>query len=301
MRKLGAASCSGFTLIELLTVIAIVSLVVSLLTPAINNARETARRISCTSQMRQLSLAVTRHVDTYQYFPSNGGFLPGNTIKSTTGEDVVISTDDFEVGFKYQWGVGKPATLPINQTGSWAYSILPFVEETSAHQNVEFRRVQPLFLCPSRGRRNPAVPVNDEYANYESGGWAWAKTDYCANARITPNFPFIMHAASVTDGLSSTFLLGEKAYDPNVQRTTNWYWDEPIFSGGSKGTARAGLLIVGDGVGIAYKENWGSAHRDGAVFAAADGRTQFVSIAIDWEVMRASLSPNEGEFQRYEE
>jgi type II secretory pathway pseudopilin PulG len=294
-------SRKAFSIIELLMVIAVCSLMISLTIPVVSSARESARRVSCQSSLRQLGMAVTRHVDTYKFFPSNGGFREGNTIKSTTNRDVVISTDDFEAGFLFQWGVGKPATQPSDQTGSWCFSILPYIDENVAYQTVEFQIRQPLFLCPSRARLTAAVPQNDEYGNYVTGGWAWAKTDYAGNARVTPNFPFILHSAGITDGLSQTLLVGEKSFDPSVQRNTSWYWDEPLFSGGSKGTARAGLAIVADGIGVDYKENWGASHRDGAYFVVADGRTQFISKAIDWEIMRASLSPDGGEYQRYEE
>jgi prepilin-type N-terminal cleavage/methylation domain-containing protein len=290
----------AFTIIELLVCIAIIGLLVSLTMPAVSSAREAARRVTCQSDVRQLAFAMVRCVDTYKYFPSNGGYQPGCTVKSTTGNDVVISTDDFDVGFLFKWGVGKPIASINNQPGSWAYTVLPFIDENNAHQNVLFKIKQPLYLCPSRGRHNVAVPVDDNYGNYESGGWAWAKTDYAANSRICPNFPFNLHSAGVTDGLSKTYMLGEKAFDPSVQRATSWYWDEPIFSGGSKGTARSGLTIVNDGVDISFKENWGSAHRDGANFTTCDGTVLFVSDAIDWQVMRAMLSPNEGEYERYE-
>ena len=76
-----------------------------------------------------------------------------------------------------------------------------------------------------------------------------------------------------------------------------WYWDEPIFSGGSKGTARAGLVIAPDGRGIPFKHNWGSAHSNGAFFAIADGSTRFGGQNIDWKVIRALLTPDGREIE----
>jgi hypothetical protein len=102
---------------------------------------------------------------------------------------------------------------------------------------------------------------------------------------------------AVSDGLSQTYAAGEKAVDPSVHTSTSWYWDEPIFSGGSKGTARAGLSVFRHGVNIAYRENWGSAHPGGAHFAILDGSTQMVDPSIDWKVMRALLTPSGGEFE----
>ena len=80
----------------------------------------------------------------------------------------------------------------------------------------------------------------------------------------------------------------------------SWYWDEPIFSGGSKGTARAGLRISEDGRGIEFKENWGSAHPQGAQFGLADGSVHFIAASIDWKAMRALLTPDGGEVEALE-
>jgi hypothetical protein len=112
-----------------------------------------------------------------------------------------------------------------------------------------------------------------------------------------PNLPFVLSLASVTDGLSNTFSLGEKAFDRRVHVATSWYWDEPLFSGGSKGTARSGLAIIPDGVNIAFKDNWGSAHPAGAIFGKIDGSTRLIGSTVDYRTMRALLTPSGGEIE----
>ena len=287
----------GFTILELLVVIAIISLLISLLVPAVQMAREAARRAACMNNLRQLGLGLQQHISNHNRFPGNGGHTALSQIKSTTGSMVDIQTEDFNAGQTFVWGVGNPRPGRAGQSGSWGYAILPFLDQAVAYESVDFRTKQALFLCPSRARQDAAVPANDSYGNYESGGWAWSKTDYAANSRVSPNLPLILRVASVTDGLSQTFALGEKAFDPDVQTATSWYWDEPIFSGGSKGTARSGLLIVGDGRGVPFRNNWGSAHPQGAMFAIADGAARFVSHTIDWKVLRALLTPDGGEVE----
>ncbi len=290
----------AFTLIELLVSIAIISILASLILPAVQNAREAARRLQCSSNLRQLGLALQQHELQFHRIPNNGGPTAESLVLSANGMQEPIRTEDFEANELFRWGIGNPKPASAGQPGSWAYSILPFIEQTPAYQQVDFKVVQPLFLCSSRARPKPSVPVNDIHGRYEATGWAWSKTDYCGNARVTPNIPLVLTFTSITDGLSQTFAIGEKAYDRSVHTSTCWYWDEPIFSGGSKGTARAGLRISPDGIGIAFKDNWGSAHAQGAQFSLSDGAVRFVAKDIDWNAMRALLTPDGGEVETNE-
>jgi hypothetical protein len=212
-----------------------------------------------------------------------------------------IETEDFNANQTYRWGIGNPqGDQKGGQPGSWAYSILPYVEQASAYQDVAISARQPLYLCPSRARQDPQVPIDDANGRYDAAGWAWSKTDYAGNQRVTPNAPLRLRLASISDGLSQTYLIGEKAFDRSIQTPTSWYWDEPIFSGGSKGTARTGLRITGDGIGIVFRDNWGSAHPQGAQFGLADGSVHFISSTIDWKTMRALLTPDGGEVESLE-
>src|SRR3954454_16603437 len=95
----------GFTLVELLVVIAIIGILVALLLPAIQAAREAARRSQCTNNLKQLSLGALNHEATFKAFPSSG--------------------------LGYGW-VGDPNYgSGRTQPGGWIYNVLPFIEEQS--------------------------------------------------------------------------------------------------------------------------------------------------------------------------
>lgn len=288
---------TGFTLIEMMVVLAVIGLLMSLLLPAVQNARAAARRLSCSNNLRQFGIALHAHVAAHELIPGNGGPARDSKIENAAGVPITIETEDYAAGTTFQWGVGSPDRLPRDQTGSWGYALLPFLDQQSAFDAVELavESPQPLFLCPDRARPPVAVPVDDQFGRYVSAGYAWAKTDYAANGRLIPNRPYYVRVRDITDGLSQTIAVGEKAFDPQVQTATSWYWDEPLFSGGSRGTSRTGVRILPDKVGIEFRHHWGSPHLGGAQFLIADGSVRFIGESIDWKVMRDSLTPQGGE------
>src|SRR5688500_16003578 len=105
-RNATTSATRGFTLVELLVVIAIIGVLVALLLPAIQAAREAARRTQCINNLKQLCTACQLHVDTYGFLPSGGW-------------------GDWWVGCPDQ-GAGK------NQPGTWTYQLLSFIEESAS-------------------------------------------------------------------------------------------------------------------------------------------------------------------------
>ncbi len=284
----------AFTLVELLTVIAIIGILVALIIPAIQAAREAGRRTTCTNNLKQIGIALQAHQAAHKSFPNNGGFTEKSLILDTTENLIPISTTNYAEVTTFQWGVGQPGKHPREQSGCWAYALMPYAEQSAAYRAVRFTEIQHLYLCPTRDRLRPEPTQEDQFGSYESGGWAWAKTDYAGNKFAFPNLPDVTAPKDIFDGLSQTIAIGEKAFNPSRQIPTSWYWDEPLFSGGADGTVRDGTKIVTDGDN-SYRWNWGSAHSGYVDFLYFDGSVHRKSNAIEEKVLRQLLEIENGQ------
>jgi prepilin-type N-terminal cleavage/methylation domain-containing protein len=139
----------GFTLVELLVVIAIIGILVALLLPAVQAAREAGRRMSCQNNLKQLGLAAHNHHDTLGVLPTAGR--------------------DWHQSLGYAAGVYDPVRhIPFvkeKQVAGWAFQILPFMEQVNVHQGIGFtadavgdnarllqanQMVIPTHYCPTR-------------------------------------------------------------------------------------------------------------------------------------------------------
>ncbi len=285
----------GYTLIEVLVVIGVISILIGLLMPAVQQVREAAARISCANNLKQLGLALQVHHDTYGVFPSNGGWDGQQTIPSTSGQPTVIYSWDINEPQPQYWGVGDPRLSPRQQTGSWAYAILPFIEQQAIYQNRAWDATVKIYFCPSRRGPLAEAPVDDQFGGYNGGGWEWAKIDYAANGLAIPNRPRCLRIANFTDGTSNTVLVGEKALDRRYYTTQTWNWDEPYFAGGSGGTQRFGAVLTQDLPGALFPNNWGSPHAAGVEFVFADGSVRLVHYGTPSAVVWALLTPAGGE------
>ncbi len=211
----------GFTLVELLVVIAIIGILIALLLPAVQAAREAARRSQCTNNLKQLGLALQNYHDTARSFPPSGVLAGDRNLTAPTSV--------------------AAATLPYHHT--WLVGLLPFMEQTPLYDSINLQRpiwqqqtaVQtqiPTLLCPSSplvdlsGTRNIAYT---EYAGSEGYHW-WTGMTYSSTS-TDPNNVAIHTAlqatqpaldisglfaitktrriADVTDGTSNTVVVAE--------------------------------------------------------------------------------------------
>jgi prepilin-type N-terminal cleavage/methylation domain-containing protein len=233
---------SGFTLVELLVVIAIIGILIALLLPAVQAAREAARRSQCQNNLKQISLATMNFENTFKALPSGG--------------------------WGWHWMGDPDAGYDKNQPGSWIYSILPFLEESGvrniaaglplAQKRVELMKLSetpiPTMNCPTRRRGIPyAYYYTDNYRNMNLPKVA-VRGDYgaCMSGKVSPtdgfNEPLTLEEGRTTfdwdkalrdknkllipldgvviyhtpvelrrisDGTSSTYLIGEKFLELN--------------------------------------------------------------------------------------
>lgn len=245
-------SRTAFTLVELLVVIAIIGILVGLLLPAVQAAREAARRMQCTNNMRQIGLALYNFESARKKLPPSSVQLPNGTV--TAG----FNAQEMQ---EYQ-KVGTPGTLGQNFAKQcFLTSVLPFLEQSNVlNSGVGFDQKQdwfiaqnrpaasvkiPTFVCPSNGSSLRQVDTARlsaaERTTYASGGnWSPATSDYMAVNRannraavwnaITNNAPAypgddsikgvlgtnaFTRLSAITDGLSNTVMIAEAAGRPS--------------------------------------------------------------------------------------
>ncbi len=298
----------GFTLVELLVVIAIIGILIALLLPAVQSARETARRLQCSNNLKQLGLACLTHEGTQGFFPTGG------------------------------WGclwVGDPDRgFDEDQPGGWVYNVLPFLEQQALHdlgagsddsgKKAAVRTLvqTPLtFLnCPSRrssatytNNRGTLVAYNAGSVN-SSSDTGRSRTDYAANAgtlnawdcdgpttlsevptydRWLPSSSYngivFMRSkttmAQVSDGTSNTLLLGEKYLNPeNYLTGADGGDNENMYIGHGNDVLRwthPNYPPRQDQAGYACSFCFGSAHAGGFNTVFCDGSVHTISYTID--------------------
>lgn len=309
----------GFTLVELLVVVAIIGVLVALLLPAVQGARESARRSSCTNHLHQLALAAHSYVATKGHFPAGVEQRYFNQSVSHRGVPLFVRLLPHLEGQSVVDGWDEVDPLRNTVGGIDARTAV----------------VLPELLCPS-----DVVPVNP--VTTQPHGWRQALSSYGGNGGTRNYFPNVattdgmfhttgeasepnpwqkpVRPAQVTDGLSHTLLFGERSHsDPNFEALTaarggdalaSWGWWGA--SGSRKMIGHVTLCTAGT-INFAmpvspspdtYADlaeqrltSFGSSHPGGANFALADGSVQFLAEELSLEVLRTAGTRAGGELQ----
>jgi len=175
----------GFTLVELLVVIAIIGILVALLLPAVQAAREAARRMQCSNNVKQVGLAFQLYHDSFRQFPWAGRNF-SHCCNST-----------------------------IRDYWTWAFHILPYMEQQNlvdqTSNAVVYATPVSTFYCPTR--RSPSVYNNTSRLDY-AGNTGSSTSSASTDGMLEESNRVRIKMSSVTDGTSSTILVGEKQLHP---------------------------------------------------------------------------------------
>ncbi|QDT15468.1 DUF1559 domain-containing protein [Alienimonas californiensis] len=201
---------SGFTLIELLVVIAIIAILVSLLLPAVQQAREAARRSTCQNNLKNLGLALHNYHSTYKTFPIwRGGTQDGNSNNSNQGNlSPLVSLLPYMDQTALWNQISKPLSLNVN--GSTRSTPWPPMGPAVWRTNyLPWRTQVASYLCPSDGSNSGNVIGDTNYAfNLGDNGRA-ANTGNLSQARGPWVNRKSLGLRDLKDGTTSTLLMGE--------------------------------------------------------------------------------------------
>lgn len=325
MRPMPARPHRGFTLIELLVVIAIIAVLIALLLPAVQSAREAARRAQCINNLKQIGLAM------HNFESTNGFFPPTFAISTPTFALAGITLNtapDFYQACPPQ--LGSFASIPL-VTHSWCALILPYAEQSAAFNTYNFSNAGPSYqnsttiatqlnfmLCPSAPPyrldtfTTPFLPgakfimAAGDYAVADGIDGSWATRGYVDSDGTTNSLVGLLRGnvlrriAEVTDGTSNTIMVSEDAGRPLSYRKGNTIVANRRESGAGWADYESEFYIDGDGYAPCHtncsnNNEIYAFHPGGANHVFADGSVRFVKETTNSKVMGRLITYNRGE------
>jgi prepilin-type N-terminal cleavage/methylation domain-containing protein/prepilin-type processing-associated H-X9-DG protein len=289
----------AFTLIELLIVITVAAILVAILLPAVQSAREAARKSHCRSNLKQIGLALHNYEETHRAYPIS-------------------------------WGESRWSS--DTRSFSWLVQILPFIDQTALYESIEFGKTIeshhlniiatpiPTYICPTDATQS--VREDRHRAEGEPLGFPAAITSYrgvagsnwaegvfqnmssqgrnagqdngflrgngiFSGGYLEPGFfapPQLTRPRDILDGFSQTAMVGESVADWNSHSWWFWHsWQAGTTAIPLNYCAQRGVVCFDD-----WRVNFGfhSRHTEGANFVMADGSVKFMNDKIDLTIYR---------------
>lgn len=308
----------GFTLVELLVVIAIIGVLVGLLLPAVQAAREAARRMQCSNNLKQLGLSLHNYHDAFKRFPGGSSSIPG------VGDGVNGNSQPWVAG---QW-----------RKGSQLVKLLPFIEQTALFnaipmdRDVElwFTQTQPAgsplgtiqprviqiptFVCPSDppsridiavgnygvSMGSQAMPANGAactlYPNHLNGPTGHGSSNNPSNiSGVFSRFHWAAKLADMSDGTSNTICIGEIRPNCADHHNNGWHHGNALWTstvppinfntcrGEAGGSPPTGAARTCNSFDVwMTSQGFKSKHVGGAQFVLGDGSVHFITSNIDY-------------------
>jgi prepilin-type N-terminal cleavage/methylation domain-containing protein len=308
MSFLSHRRAAAFTLVELLVTIAIIGVLVALLLPAVQAAREAARRISCSNNLKQIGLSFQNYHDTWHYFPP-GGVTFGPCCNSPSYESWPILLlpymENNNLSVQYDFTQNNEAAINkvVRETKNnvFACASEPLTPqllkpESGPGNTMEYRTASYRGV----GGKSDGTGWWDSYPQYTSLPLEWRGVLHLVDGRGDLNCEKI---ATVTDGTSNTWLVGEYSTSTRPRRKTFWAYSYGSYNRSDCVAQSRTLLndydrcasISGPGLEQACNRGWGSFHPGVIQFLLVDGSVRPVSTTIDMGLFADLASIGGGE------
>jgi len=296
----GSRPGRGFTLVELLVVIAIIGILIALLLPAVQAAREAARRMQCSNHLKQLALGLHDYHDSHKVFPS--GALVSNGLSWNVLILPYIEQGPLYAKFNFNQGDfnGAPNQEGPNKNVHALNRIATFMcpsatQELATHGSSKLLDGRYTYTSHYYGVAGPkgTDPSGNDYPFENSGTLG----GFALNGVLSKDSK--IRFADITDGTSNTLALGEIAL-PNTGYAPpgggdGASWVRGIWSGGNP-TGMSSCKNISVGINNPSPnfndDSFSSLHPGGAMFAKCDGSVSFVSETIDMALYKSSASRN---------